>query len=168
MGTGEARYNDLLNGLATRYGDQVKVFLTFNRRLEQRIYAASDLFLMPSRSEPCGLNQMAAMRYGCVPIVHAVGGLADTVSDFCPETGAGNGFSFAQYDAMALYTALVRAVETYRHRDVWRQLVRRCMSADFSWTRSAEKYVDLYFRALAVRRQAARSLDDYAVVKRKT
>jgi starch synthase len=118
---------------------------------------------MPSRFEPCGLNQMVAMRYGCVPVVHAVGGLADTVSDYSPETGQGNGFSFGQYDPMALYTALVRAVETYRYRDLWRQLVRRCMTADFSWNRSAHKYVDLYFRALAIRRQAARSLSDYAL-----
>jgi starch synthase len=161
MGTGEMRYHDLLNALAARYGDQVRVFLTFNKRLEQRIYASADIFLMPSRFEPCGLNQMVAMRYGCVPAVHAVGGLADTVSDFSPETGQGNGFSFAQYDPMAFYTAVVRAVETYRHRDVWRQIVRRCMTADFSWTRSALKYVDLYFRSLAARRQVARSLDDY-------
>ncbi len=167
MGTGEMRYHDLLNTLAARYGDQVKVSLTFNKRLEQRIYAACDIFLMPSRFEPCGLNQMVAMRYGCVPVVHAVGGLADTVSDFSPETGGGNGFSFVQYDPMAFYTAVVRAVESYRHHDLWRQLIRRCMTTDFSWTRSAEKYVDLYCRALTVRRQSARSLDDYAVVKRK-
>jgi len=161
MGTGEVRYHDMLNALASRYPDQIAVFLTFNRPLEQRIYAGSDIFLMPSRFEPCGLNQMVAMRYGCVPVVHAVGGLADTVSDFNPETGQGNGFSFGPYEPMALYTALVRAVETYRHRDVWRQLVRRCMLADFSWARSAERYVDLYYRALAVRRQRPRSLEDY-------
>ena len=163
MGTGEKKYHDQLSALAGRHPDQVAVFLTFNRPLEQRIYASSDIFLMPSRFEPCGLNQMVAMRYGCVPVVHAVGGLADTVSDYSPETGQGNGFSFGQYDPMALYTALVRAVETYRYRDLWLQLVRRCMTADFSWNRSAHKYVDLYFRALAIRRQAARSLSDYAL-----
>ena len=106
---------------------------------------------------------MVAMRYGCVPVVHAVGGLADTVSDYQPETGQGNGFSFGHYDAMALYASLVRAVETYRHAEIWRQLVRRCMLADFSWRRSAEKYIDLYFRALAVKRQAQRTLSDYAL-----
>jgi starch synthase len=168
MGTGEARYHDALNALAARYPGRAAVFLTFNRPLEQRVYAGSDIFLMPSKVEPSGLNQMAAMRYGCVPVVHAVGGLADSVSDFLPETGEGDGFRFLQHDPMALYTAVVRAVETYRHRDIWRQLVRRCMSADFSWNRSAVRYVDLYFRALAVRRQAARSLDDYAVIKRRT
>ena len=163
MGTGELRYHDMLNALAERYRDQVAVFLTFNRPLEQRIYAGSDIFLMPSRFEPCGLNQMVAMRYGCVPVVHAVGGLADSVRDYHPETGEGDGFSFAQYDPMAFYTALVRAVETYRHRDIWSGLVRRCMAADFSWTRSAQRYVDLYCRALAIRRQSARSLSDYAL-----
>lgn len=163
MGTGELRYHEMLNSLQARYPEQVALFLTFNRPLEKRIYAGSDIFLMPSRFEPCGLNQMMAMRYGAVPVVHAVGGLADSVRDFTPETGEGNGFSFAEYDAMALYAAVVRAAETYRHREVWRQLVRRCMAVDFSWARSAQAYVDLYYRALAARRQSQRTLSDYAI-----
>jgi starch synthase len=163
MGTGEMRYHDALNGLAARYPERVAVFLTFSRPLEQRIYAGSDIFLMPSRFEPCGLNQMVAMRYGAVPVVHAVGGLADTVHDYSPETGEGNGFSFQTYDTMALFAALVRALETYRHKNIWRQLVRRCMAADFSWDRSARKYVDLYQRALAVKAQSRRTLSDYAL-----
>lgn len=166
MGTGDSRYHDMLNALAARYPQQVAVFLTFNRPTEQRIYAGSDIFLMPSRCEPCGLNQMLAMRYGAVPVVHAVGGLADSVADYDPATDSGNGFSFAQYDALALFAALVRALETYRHRTVWRGLIRRCMSADFSWQRSAQLYVDLYLRALAVRRHAQRTLDDYEIVRR--
>ncbi len=163
MGTGELRYHDMLNALAARYPEQVAVFLTFARPLEQRIYAGSDIFLMPSRQEPCGLSQMLAMRYGAVPVVHAIGGLADSVANYNAETGEGNGFSFAQYDAMALYTALIRAVETYHHRDTWRQLVRRCMAVDFSWAHSAQRYVDLYCRALAARRQSQRTLEDYAL-----
>lgn len=166
MGTGDSRYHDMLNALVARYPQQVAVFLTFNRPTEQRIYAGSDIFLMPSRCEPCGLNQMLAMRYGAVPVVHAVGGLADSVADYDPATDAGSGFSFAQYDALALFAALVRALETYRHRAVWRGLIRRCMSTDFSWQRSAQLYVDLYLRALAVRRHAQRTLEDYAIVKR--
>ncbi len=158
MGTGEMRHHDMLNALAARYAGQVAVQLTFNRPLEQRIYAASDIFLMPSRFEPCGLNQMVAMRYGAVPVVHATGGLADTVTDFDPRTGNGNGFSFERYDAMALFAALVRAAETFRHPAIWRQLMRRCMCADFSWRRSAEKYVDLYYRGLATRRRANQTL----------
>jgi starch synthase len=167
MGTGESRYHDLLESLSANHPNQIKAFLTFERPLEQRIYAGSDIFLMPSRFEPCGINQMVAMRYGCVPVVHAVGGLADTVSNYQPETGQGNGFSFDHYDAMALYAALVRAVEMYRHAEIWRQLMRRCMLADFSWRSSAEKYVDLYFRALAVKRQAQRTLSDYALTRSK-
>ena len=108
MGTGERKYHDLLNAPGRALSRAGGRFLTFNRPLEQRIYAGSDIFLMPSRFEPCGLNQMVAMRYGCVPVVHAVGGLADTVADYSPVTSEGNGFSFKHYDAMALYTALVR------------------------------------------------------------
>jgi starch synthase len=167
MGTGERKYHDMLNALAARYPEQAAVFLTFNRPLEQRIYASSDIFVMPSQVEPCGLNQMVAMRYGCVPVVRAVGGLADSVSDYNPLTGDGNGFSFTRYDPMALYAALVRALETYRHRDIWQQLGRRCMTTDFSWDRSAGRYVDLYYRALAIRRQSARTLSDYGVARRK-
>jgi len=165
MGTGDSRYHDMLNALAARYPQQVAVYLTFNRPLEQRIYAGSDIFLMPSRFEPCGLNQMLAMRYGAVPVVHAVGGLADSVADYDPRTDAGTGFSFTQYDPMALFAALVRALETYRHTTVWRGLILRCMAEDFSWSRSAQRYVDLYFRAMTIRRHAERSLRDYAVVE---
>ena len=151
LGTGEQRYHEMFEGLAQRYPDRMGVFLTFNAPLAQRIYAGSDMFLMPSRFEPCGLGQMIAMRYGSVPVVRATGGLADTVKDYDPRTGEGNGFSFEAYDPMALYTALVRATETYKHRDVWRQLMLRGMKADFSWTASARKYVDLYYRALATK-----------------
>ena len=153
MGTGALRYHERLAELAARHPGQIKAFLTFNRRQEQRIYAGSDIFLMPSRFEPCGLNQMVAMRYGSVPVVHAVGGLADTVRDFNPGTGAGNGFSFARYAPAALHAALTRAVAAYRDANLWRQLQRQCMLADFSWARSAEKYVELYDRALAAKRE---------------
>lgn len=152
MGTGASRYHELLAELAARHPRQIKPFLTFNRRQEQRIYAGSDIFLMPSRFEPCGLNQMVAMRYGSVPVVHSVGGLADTVCDFDPAVGAGNGFGFIPYEPAALYGALIRAVATYRDPGLWRQLQQRCMTADFSWARSAEKYVELYNRALTVKR----------------
>jgi starch synthase len=108
------------------------------------------MFLMPSRFEPCGLGQLISMRYGSVPVVRETGGLADTVQDYDPRTDEGNGFTFAAYDAMALFAALVRATETYKHTDTWRRLLRRGMEADFSWTASARKYVDLYHRALAV------------------
>jgi starch synthase len=106
------------------------------------------------------------MRYGSIPVVRATGGLADTVKDFNPVTGEGNGFNFGPYDSMALYTALVRAVETYKHRGVWRQLQLRGMSADFSWTASAHKYVDLYERALAAR-APEHKLEEYSTIRGK-
>lgn len=151
LGTGDQRYHDRLNEVRGRYPQQVAVFLTFNASLAQKMYAGSDLFLMPSRFEPCGLGQMIALRYGSIPVVRATGGLADTVKDFNPTTGDGNGFSFKTYDSMALYTALIRALENYRYRDTWHQLMLRAMSADHSWSVSARRYADLYQRAIATR-----------------
>ena len=147
LGTGEQRYHEFFLDLARRYPRQAGVFLTFNASLSHRIYAGADIFLMPSRFEPCGLGQMIAMRYGSVPLVRAVGGLADTVSDYDPATDQGTGFVFESYEAMSLYTAMVRAVETYRHREIWRRLQARCMQQDFSWQASAKKYADLYAHA---------------------
>jgi starch synthase len=151
MGTGEQHYHDLFSRMVQEYPGQMSVFLTFNAPLAQRIYAGSDMFLMPSRFEPCGTGQLIAMHYGSVPVVRATGGLADTVQDYDPRTGQGNGFVFWPYDRWALFAAIVRAVETFKHRDMWRQLQLRDMSADFSWTQSARKYVDLYQRAIASR-----------------
>jgi starch synthase len=164
LGTGEQKYHDALGALARRHPDRLAVYLTFNASLAQRIYAGSDIFLMPSRFEPCGLGQMIAMRYGSIPVVRATGGLADTVHDFDPLTDQGNGFSFEAYDPMALYTAIVRAAETYRRDDLWRRLMLRGMLADFSWETSARKYVDLYRRALASRGER-RDLDQYRIPK---
>jgi starch synthase len=153
LGTGEQRYHDYFTNLSDRFPGQAGIFLTFNASITRHIYAGADLFLMPSRFEPCGLGQMAAMRYGCVPVVRAVGGLADTVCDYNPETGEGTGFAFADYDAMALYTTLVRATETYRHPAIWRKLQVACMQQDYSWAASARKYVELYSRARAFHAQ---------------
>jgi len=155
LGTGEPQYHDFFSDLARRYADRMAVFLTFNTPLAQRIYAGSDIFLMPSRFEPCGLGQLVAMRYGSVPLVRATGGLADTVRDFDAVEGEGNGFSFQEYTGMALYAAFVRALETYKHGDVWRQLVLRGMTADYSWTASARKYLDLYHRAVGMKEDRA-------------
>ena len=151
MGTGEQHYHELFGQMVKQYPDQAAVFLTFNTPLTRRIYAGSDMFLMPSRFEPCGTNQMVAMHYGSVPIVRYTGGLADTVQDYDPRTGQGTGFVFNLYDRWALFTAIVRAVETFKHRESWHQIQLRGMHADFSWDRSARKYVDLYRRAIASR-----------------
>ena len=148
LGIGDQHYHELFQNLAARYPEQVAVFLTFNTELAQRIYAGSDMFLMPSRFEPCGLNQMIAMRYGSVPIVRHVGGLADTVQEYNPATGEGNGFVFENYDPWEFFAAIVRAMAIFHFKDVWRTLQRHGMAADHSWHVSAMRYVDIYRNAL--------------------
>lgn len=160
LGTGEQRYHDVLGKIAEKYPQKMGLFLTFNAPLAQRIYAGSDMFLMPSKFEPCGLGQMIAMRYGSVPVVRATGGLADTVKDYDPALGDGTGFVFERYDPWALFAALVRAMEHYRNREEWRKIQRRGMQADFSWEASARKYEDLYYRAVASIKKL-RKLEEY-------
>jgi len=155
LGTGEPHYHEMFSRIAQAYPGKAAIFLTFNAELAQKIYAGTDMFLMPSRFEPCGLGQMIAMRYGNVPVVRATGGLADTVKDFDPRTGEGNGFSFVPYDRWALFATIVRALENYKYKDTWRQLQMRGMAADLSWDASARKYVDLYYHALAARGKEA-------------
>ncbi len=150
LGTGDTHYQDALQELVNRFPRNVSVNLTFSDALAHRIYAGSDIFLMPSRFEPCGLSQMLAMHYGAVPVVHETGGLADTVHDFDPTAGAGNGFTFHDYTPAAFYTALVRSVEIFHLPQIWHTLQRKGMKSDFSWHRSALKYVDLYRKAISL------------------
>jgi starch synthase len=149
LGIGDQHYHEIFQNLAARYPEQVAIFLTFNTELAQSIYAGSDMFLMPSRFEPCGLGQLIAMRYGSVPIVRSVGGLADTVQEYDPNTGEGNGFAFTNYDPWELFAAIVRALELFRFKDIWRTLQQRGMAADHSWQASALRYVEVYRNALA-------------------
>ncbi|MBM4464875.1 MAG: glycogen synthase [Chloroflexi bacterium] len=151
LGTGEERYHRIFANVAGKYQGQAAIFLKFDPALARRIYAGSDAFLMPSRYEPCGLGQMIAMRYGSVPIVRSTGGLADTVKDYDPATGQGNGFAFSDYSEEALLAAVERALKVYRRQDTWRTLMERGMRADFSWQASARKYVELYRQALKFR-----------------
>ncbi|MBX5450954.1 glycogen synthase GlgA [Thermogemmatispora sp.] len=153
LGIGDPHYQELFQHLKQQYPDQVASFFTFNTELAHRIYSGSDMFLMPSRFEPCGLGQMIAMRYGSVPIVHSVGGLADTVHEYDPRSGEGNGFTFMRYDPWELFAAIVRALELYRFPDIWRDLQRRGMAADYSWHASAVRYVDVYRNALSFHQQ---------------
>jgi len=152
LGIGDQHYHEMFQSLAARYPEQVAIFLTFNTELAQRIYAGSDLFLMPSRFEPCGLGQLIAMRYGSVPIVRAVGGLADTVQEYDPRTGEGNGFAFTNYDPWELFAAIVRALALYRFKDIWHTLQQRGMAADHSWQASAMRYIEVYRNAIAFHR----------------
>lgn len=120
----------------------------FNTEQETQVLAASDIFLLPSRYEPCGIGQLKSLRYGAVPVVHAVGGLADTITDYNPRTGKGNGFMFKMYDSRDMLIAIIRAIENHRHRDCWLSLVRRAMRQSFSWEIPARKYLQLFRRAL--------------------
>ncbi|HLJ35780.1 MAG TPA: glycogen synthase [Ktedonobacteraceae bacterium] len=144
LGIGDQHYHEMFQNLAARYPQQVAIFLTFNTELAQRMYAGSDMFLMPSKFEPCGLSQLIAMRYGCVPIVRSVGGLANTVQEYDPQTGEGNGLAFTNYDPWELFAAIVRALELYRIPRIWRKLQQRGMAADYSWHASAVRYIEVY------------------------
>ena len=155
LGTGDPAYEAKWKALAERYAGRLWLTLGFDAGLAQRIYAGSDLFLMPSRFEPCGLGQLISFRYGTIPVVHEVGGLAETVRDLDHDRAHGNGFSFAEYSPVAFDDAIARAMRTHRmSTDAWSDLVRRVMREDHSWGASAKRYVDLYKTASRVRKAA--------------
>jgi len=143
LGTGPEPYESALAAMASRWGN-VAVKIGFDNVLAHRIEAGADLFLMPSRYEPCGLNQIYSLKYGTIPIVRATGGLDDTIEDFDPRTGSGNGFKFIEYTGQALLEALRRALVVYRRKAAWEQLVTNAMGCDFSWAGSAREYRALY------------------------
>ena len=153
LGAGDPAYEAKWRDLAKRYAGRLWLTLGFDAALAQRIYAGSDLFLMPSRFEPCGLGQLISFRYGTVPVVHAVGGLAETVHDVDSDDATGNGFSFASYSAEAFGDAIDRAMARFRS-ERWPELVRRVMREDHSWAASAKRYVDMYTRAVRARTRA--------------
>jgi starch synthase len=147
LGTGHQRYEQLFRELATST-DNVRVRIGFDAALSRRIYAGSDFFLMPSAFEPGGLGQLIALRYGTLPIVHATGGLADTVTDLDADPSTGNGISFTPYAASALLDALRRALRLYAERERWPGLVTRAMAYDSRWSTSARAYSQIYQRVL--------------------
>ena len=146
LGSGEPALEDMFNRLQRSFPRQVCFYRGFHNGLAHQIEAGSDMFLMPSLYEPCGLNQLYSLRYGTVPIVHRVGGLADTVRPWNPNTGAGTGFAFEHHDAAGLRWAIQAALRTYRDADQWPQLVQNGMSEDFSWDVQGKLYELVYQR----------------------
>ena len=153
MGTGDNDFMGYLQDLQKRYPERVATNLSFGAELRKLVLAGSDVMLVPSIFEPCGLVQMEAMRYGCVPIVRRVGGLADSVADYDPVGDKGTGFVFNNYDRYAFLIAIIRAYETFRNRKEWKELVKRAMTADLSWRRSAQDYLKLFENAIALHRE---------------
>ncbi len=151
LGTGDTRYQDFWLALAARHPDRIAAQVGFDEGLAHLIEAGADIFVMPSKFEPCGLNQMYSLRYGTVPVVHSVGGLADTVRDYAPRDTKSTGFVFTDYSAAALRDALTRALELFRNHARWKALQLAGMRLDNSWDRSAKEYVRIYERALRAR-----------------
>ena len=154
LGAGEGRYEELFRANARDNPQKLSATIGFKPVLAQHIYAGSDMFLMPSRFEPCGLGQLISLRYGTIPIVRATGGLADTIQDWDPVKQTGNGFVFDAYDHWDLYARVVRALENFRQPQLWRALQRNAMTSDVSWANSALQYVRLYQRAMTNHEEA--------------
>ncbi len=144
LGSGDHYYENQLWQLSARYPGRVSVQILYNDVLSRRIFAGADVFLMPSRFEPCGISQLFAMRYGCVPIVRRTGGLSDTVSFYNPMNEEGTGYCFDHYDPLELLVCMIRAWEGFRFQADWMKLQQRCMTQDFSWYQSAAEYIKIY------------------------
>ncbi len=144
LGTGDNKYHILFEKMARIHNKNASINLKFDAALAQKIYAASDIFLIPSKYEPCGLGQMISFRYGVVLVVRQTGGLKDSVQEFDLKTKEGNGFTFSEYRADHLFTAIKRALALYKNKSVWTGLVKKIMALDFSWEKSAQEYIELY------------------------
>ena len=152
LGTGEQKYHDLFQQIAQKYPQKAGIRIAYDDRLAHKIEAGSDLFLMPSKYEPCGLNQIYSLKYGTIPVVRATGGLDDTITNYDPSTGEGNGFKFIRYDAKEFLNQIKLAISFYSKPGHWGKILRNAMTSNFSWQRSAEFYLQLYQKALEIRR----------------
>jgi len=146
LGSGDTRYEHLFSWASWRYGGRIAARLTYSNSIANRIYAGSDMFLMPSQFEPCGLAQMIALRYGTLPIVRETGGLKDSITPYNKFTGEGLGFTFTNYNHIDMLGAVDRAIEAYRNHDAWQRLIQNAMGAHFTWDISADEYINLYNR----------------------
>lgn len=153
-GSGEKRYEKFFRKIQKENPKKIAASLELDTKHATRVYAGSDIFLMPSRFEPCGLGQLISLRYGSIPVVHAVGGLVDTITDFNPRTGKGNGFVFRRFNSQDFLAAIVRALETYKHKEIWTKLVKRGMKLSFTWEVPARKYVTLFKRAVRLKKES--------------
>ncbi|GMK38009.1 glycogen synthase [Paenibacillus sp. CCS19] len=156
LGAGDYRYEEMLRGAAKWRPEQIALMLGYDEGLARRIYAGSDMFLMPSWFEPCGLSQLIALRYRTVPIVRETGGLRDTVQSYNEYTGTGNGFTFASYNAHDMLHTVRRALEFYRNEEDWKTIVANGAKEDYSWSRSARSYMSLYSELLPLRKETDR------------
>ena len=140
LGIGDTYYEDLLSNYSTQFKAKVRAIVAYNEDLARKIFAASDIYLVPSHNEPCGLNHMIASRYGAVPIVRSVGGLKDTIKDFSKK---GNGYTFSG-DSEALYKVIKKALTDYNNKELWKEYINIVMNTDFGWTKSSNEYLKLY------------------------
>lgn len=148
LGTGDQRYEDMFKFFAWKYPNKISANIYFDASLAQKIYAASDMFLMPSKFEPCGIGQLIALKYGSIPIVRETGGLNDTVHSYNEYTGKGNGFTFKNYNSQDMLYTIKRAINFYYNKDIWNKLITTAMKEDFSWNKSAQEYIQMYRKVL--------------------
>lgn len=149
LGTGDSHFEGFFHSWEQRHHDKIRGYVGFSGAMAQKIYAGADMFLMPSKSEPCGLSQLIAMRYGTVPIVHTVGGLKDTVAPFNPETKEGTGITFQSFNAYDMLDAVRRAIDLYTNKPMWRAVRKNAMAGDFSWKNPAKQYIEIYKEILS-------------------
>jgi starch synthase len=144
VGTGDQEYEQVLVQKALRHTKKLRVVLKFDEGLARKIYAASDIFLMPSLYEPCGLGQLIALRYGALPIVRETGGLKDTIISYNESNGEGNGFSFTNYNAHDFLYTIRRALKVYKNKNIWTKIMENAFNSNYSWDGSAKEYLKLY------------------------
>jgi starch synthase len=148
VGDGEARYKEMIQKSKEEFPEKVGYYFNFSVDLPYLIFAGADAVIIPSKFEPCGIVQMEAMKFGCIPIVRKTGGLADTVDDFHPKEGEGDGFVFEHYDPWSLFKSIIRAKTVFDFEGAWERLMRRAMKKDFSWKKSAQKYLEVFEHVL--------------------